>query len=271
MSKSLPILIDTANAQRKTTTTTIRTLPSKAKTPKPSDANNDGNDQKNPETQRPSSFIQPHSNHAHTENEQMTTTIRIQSTPSESSDNNHLSYDATEHHHHSTKYNQHEYNNKNNNNNNRRHQITTKPLYDAQQMSLHDERNRATDTQIHEPNGGKVNDVNLMHGIISSSPRDAAKITSSLPSAAAIPKIRHTDIQTMLSVFCMTMVVVCLVICTIVSLRHRSRKSNKHCDKSNLISSNSSVSCSSTTSIDDCEMDFNSSTLCITQTTAIHV
>lgn len=60
--------------------------------------------------------------------------------------------------------------------------------------------------------------------------------------------------------------IVILVICIIVSIRRR-RKMDAHCDKTNLISN--SVS---TTSINDCEMDFNHDTsTCIAYTTVIHV
>lgn len=60
--------------------------------------------------------------------------------------------------------------------------------------------------------------------------------------------------------------IVILVICIIVSIRRR-RKMDAHCDKTNLISNSAS-----TTSINDCEMDFNHDTsTCIAYTTVIHV
>lgn len=79
------------------------------------------------------------------------------------------------------------------------------------------------------------------------------------PSKSKSWKIKHIQIETTLTVFCLFILITALVICTIFSLKY-NRKLTKQCDKANLISNS------------ECEMDFNSSTTSIiSQTTAMHV
>lgn len=277
MSKSLPIVIDTTAASMGTTIATASTKLSEAKRrPEaaihlPSDASVEmekGNDEK--EKEGPPSSLQPHSNQAKV----ATATAKTASTQP-NSDNNHRQHDETEAiasiTRHQNDQKQHEYNND--------YQITAKPLYDAaaaaaaiamakplEVTQTAHQMNRMHDG-IAEKAGKNDDDMeNSVHGTLTTS-RDAAKLSKTMSPSTA-PKIRHTDIETMLTILCVLVLAVTLVICMIVSVRQRM-KSNKYCDKTNLISS--SASCSSTNSINDCEMDFNGSTTSIAQMTAIHV
>lgn len=270
MSKSLPILIDTSVSTTAATvlTSTVKssTAP-KRKRPEALIASMGHTNDIEPgqavtEKDGPPSSLQPHSNQAATK------VVTTKPTPTEAyknRDNNHRQHDETEAIASITRQlndqKQHEYNND--------YQITAKPLYDAQhQMSMHDGIvvEKATgendDNDDDDVDNGKMNSV---HGILTTS-RDAAKLSKLSPSNAA--KITHTHIETVLTVLCILVIAVTLVICMVVSMRQRL-KSNMHCDKTNLISS--SASCSSTTSINDCEMDFNGSTTSIASMTAIHV
>lgn len=285
MSKSLPILIDTTTASTTatiTTSTPFSSLSSKpnrrpeALIPSPFDdasvetGKNVAKKRRPPSPSTSSSSLQSHLNHA---NVATTTTKTL--AHANSIDNNHdRQHDETEaiasitrqqndQKQQQQRQQQHEYNND--------YQITAKPLYDAHQMSMHD--------GIATKAGKNDNDMKniIVHGTLTAS-RDAAKLSkipssslSSLSSSSKTVKITHTDIETMLTVVLLVLVLIVavLVIYTVVSMRQRI-KSNKHCDKTNLISS--SASCSSTTSINDCEMDFNGSTASsIAQLTAIHV
>lgn len=250
MSKSLPILIDTTTASTKATiTASTKSLERKRRPEALIPSLGDTSVEKGKdvtEKDGPPSSLQPHSNQAKV--------VTAKTTPTHAnSDNNHRQHDETEAIASITRQQnyqkQHEYNND--------YQITAKPLYDAHQMSMHDGI---------VLKASKNDDMkNSVHGTLTTS-RDAAKLSKMSPSTA---KITHTDIEIMLTVLCVLVLAVTLVICMAVPLRQRI-KSNKHCDKTNLISS--SASCrSSTTSINDCEMDFNGSTASISQMTAIHV
>lgn len=283
MSKSLPILIDTTAALSKaaittTTTSTKSSLESelsgrpKAVIPSDNDdaseekGNSDGAERPPPPPPLPS-LLKPHS--------KLTTTKTAAPTPSsmptaqddvdDNNNNNQRVHDETEAiasiTRHRNNQKQHEYNND--------YQITAKPLYDAHQISMHDKDDGGV-VKAGKNNNDKENSV---HSILTTS-GDAAKLSKMSPSngaTAAVTKITHNDIETVLSLMCAFALVVTLVICMIVSVRQRIKSNTKHCDKTNLISS--SASCSSTTSINDCEMDFNGSTTSIAcaQMTAIHV
>lgn len=297
MSKSLPILIDTTAASTTVTvtTTTKTAAPSLASSKQnrrpealiPSPVNDASVEMgKNVAEKRrpPSPSLQSHLNHANV----VPTIAATATTPAQPNgiDNNHdRQHDETEaiasitrqqnDQKQQQRQQQHEYNND--------YQITTKPLYDAHQMSMHD--SIATKVDGKNDNDDTKSNI-IVHGTLTAS-RDAAKLSkissssslsssSTLSSSSKTVKITHTDIETMLTVvlLALVLIVAVLVIYTVVSMRQRI-KSNKHCDKTNLISS--SASCSSTTSINDCEMDFNGSTASsspsssIAQLTAIHV
>lgn len=259
MSKSLPILIDTATASMKATiTASTKSSVLKRRPEALISSLGDTNIEKGKDVTKkdgpPSSSLQPHSNQA--------TVVTAKTTPTQAnSDNNHRQYDETEaiasitrqQNYQKQQQQQHEYNND--------YQITAKPLYDAHQMSsMHD--GIVVKAGKNDDNDNDM--MNNVHGTLTTS-RDAAKLSKISPSTA---KITHAHIEIMLTVLCVLVVAVTLVICMAVPLRQRI-KSNKHCDKTNLISS--SASCSSSTSINDCEMDFNGSTASIAQMTAIHV
>lgn len=299
MSKSLPILIDTTAAATTVTVTTTA-----AATAAPSSASSKQNRRpealipspvngasvemgKNVAEKRrpPSPSLQSHLNHA---NVVSTIAAATATTPAQANgiDNNHdRQHDETEaiasitrqQKNDQKQQQQHEYNND--------YQITTKPLYDAHQMSMHDSIAAKVDGKNDNGDDDMKSNI-IVHGTLTAS-RDAAKLSkispssslsssSTLSSSSKTVEITHTDIETMLTVvlLALVLIVAVLVIYTVVSMRQRI-KSNKHCDKTNLISS--SASCSSTTSINDCEMDFNGSTASsspspsIAQLTAIHV
>lgn len=283
MSKSLPILIDTTTALTKatattttsTTTTTMSSLESESsERPEAVISSNNaasGGEKGTDRAERPPpSLLQPHSKLVTTKTAPTPSTpANNDATAAAADDDNHRLLLHREHDEteaiasitrHQNYQKQHEYNND--------YQITAKPLYDAHQMSMHhnDNSNDDVDDSIIEKAGKNRDDKQYrVHGTLTTS-RDAAKLSKTLPSTA---KITHNDIETVLSLWCAFVLVVILVICTVVSVRQRIKSNKKHCDKTNLISS--SASCSSTTSINDCEMDFNGSTTSIAQMTAIHV
>lgn len=305
MSKSLPILIDTTAASTTVTVTTTTMSSPSSSSSSPSQQNrrpealipsptfddasvemgkNAAENRRPPSPSSASSSspsLQSHLNHAN-----VVTIIATATTPAHANtiDNNHdRQYDETEaiasitrqqndQKRQQQQQQQHEYNND--------YQITAKPLYDdAHQISMHD----GIATKVVGKTDNDVKNNIIVHGTLTAS-RDAAKLSkissssslssSSMSSSSKTVKITHTDIETMLTVVLLVLVLIVavLVIYTVASVRQRI-KSNKHCDKTNLISS--SASCSSTTSINDCEMDFNGSTasssLSIAQLTAIHV
>lgn len=287
MSKSLPILIDTTAALTKaaiatTTTTTKSSLESessgrpKAVIPSNNDdaseekGNSDGAERPPPPPPLPS-LLKPHSKLATTKTAAAPTPSSVPTAQDDVDDNNNHGEDGETEAiasitRHRSNQKQHEYNND--------YQITAKPLYDAHQISMHDK----DDGGVAKAGKNNNDKENRVHSTLTTS-RDAAKLSKMSPSsgggaaaaAAAVTKITHNDIETVLSLMCAFALVVTLVICMIVSVRQRIKSNKKHCDKTNLISS--SASCSSTTSINDCEMDFNGSTtsMACAQMTAIHV
>lgn len=94
--------------------------------------------------------------------------------------------------------------------------------------------------------------------------------TAAKPTKTKPWKIKHILIETSLTALCVFFLIIALVICTIFSWKQTTHRmstavsaasSNHYCDKSNLISSSS-----------ECEMDFNSSTTSIiSQSTVMHV
>lgn len=296
MSKSLPILIDTTAASTTATVTTTTAAATALSSPTskqnrrpealiPSPVNGASvemsknvAEKRRPPSQSSSPSLQSHLNHANVV-PMIAAGAATTTTPAHANgiDNNHdRQHDETEaiasitrqHNDQKQQQQQHEYNND--------YQITTKPLYDAHQMSMHD----SIATKVDGKNDNNDMESNsIVHGTLTAS-RDAAKLSkissswssSSTLSSSKTAKITHTHIETMLTVvlLALVLIVAVLVIYTVASMRQRI-KSNKHCDKTNLISS--SASCSSTTSINDCEMDFNGSTASssIAQLTAIHV
>lgn len=94
-----------------------------------------------------------------------------------------------------------------------------------------------------------------------------AAATVAKPTKPKHWKIKHILIETSLTALCMFFLIIALVICTIFSWKQTANRmstatsSNHYCDKSNLIRSTS-----------ECEMDFNSSTTSIiSHTTVMHV
>ncbi|XP_055297537.1 uncharacterized protein LOC129566045 isoform X2 [Sitodiplosis mosellana] len=276
MSKSLPILIDTTTALTKaaitTTTTTTKSSLESESSGRPEAVipsnNDDASEEKgnNDRAERPPpSLLQPHSKLATTKTAAPTPLTPTAQATDDVDDNNHghREYDETEAivsiTRHRNYQKQHEYNND--------YQITAKPLYNAHQTSMHNGDDGVVEKAGKNDNNNVNEKENRVHGTLTTS-RDAAKLSKTSPSTA---KITHNDIETVLSLVCVFVLVVTLVICTIVSVRQRIKSNKKHCDKTNLISS--SASSSSTTSINDCEMDFNGSTTSIAyaQMTAIHV
>lgn len=265
MSKSLPILIDTTTASTKATiTTTTMTTTMKSESRRRPEAvipSSDASVEKGKDAAEnegpPPSSLQPHSNHANVLTAKTASMAKALATAQPTNDNNHRQHDETEAiasiTQHQNYQKQHECNND--------YQITAKPLHDAHQVSIHDD---GIVVKAGKNDNVDITKLNSMHGTLTTS-RDVAKLSKMSPSTA---KIMHNDIESVLTAFGALILIVTLVICTIVSLRRRI-KSKKHCDKTNLI--NSSASCSSTTSINDCEMDFNGSTTSIAQMTAIHV
>ncbi|XP_031627356.1 uncharacterized protein LOC116343446 [Contarinia nasturtii] len=265
MSKSLPILIDTTMAFTKTTTKSSSESDLRRR-PEANGASIEkgkylAENERPPLSPSSSSSSSSASLQPHTKATKTTTA----STAQANNDYNHETEAIASIIRHQNYQKQHEYNND--------YQITAKPLYNAHhQMKVHAAASAAAggdddDVGIVEKAGKNSDKVNSVHDTLTTS-RDAAKLSKTLPSSS-VTKITHTDIETMLTVFGVFVLVVTLVICTIVSVKQRIKSNKKYCDKTNLISSNSS--CSSTTSINDCEMDFNGSTTSIEQMTAIHV
>lgn len=255
MSKSKQVLIDTTNAQTKTTIATMSSLATTTKTEISTPIQSDTKTHNEAEKSQPSSSLRPHTNHGKDDENMKRPTIE---STIRQSDYSHRQYDETQVIANIKQKKQYERNNI------QHYEITTKPLmYNTHQLMLqHDNRH---DDVVDIPSNNKKNDGTL------STFRNTPKLSKSIPSTpktSFTTKIKHTDIETTLFVFCVLIIIVTLVICTIVLVRNR-RKTNKYCDKTNLISS--SASCSSTTSINDCEMDFNRSTTCIAYSTAIHV
>lgn len=255
MSKSKQVLIDTTNAQSKTTITTMPSLATTTKAGISTPIQSDTKTHNEAEKTQPSSYLRPHTNHGKDDENMKRPTIE---STIRQSDYNHRQHDETQVIVDSIQKKQYERNNIHH------YEITTKPLmYNAQQLMLqHDNRH---DDVVDIPSNNKKNDGTL------STFRNAPKISKSIPPSSKTSfttKIKHQDIETTLFVFCVLIIFVTLVICTIILVRNR-RKTNKYCDKANLIGS--SASCSSTTSINDCGMDFNRSTTCIAYSTAIHV
>lgn len=95
----------------------------------------------------------------------------------------------------------------------------------------------------------------------------AAVATAAKPTKTKPWKIKHILIETSLTALCVFFLIIALVICTVFSWKQTTNRtstatsSNHYCDKSNLISRSS-----------ECEMDFNSSTTSIvSQSTVMHV
>lgn len=140
----------------------------------------------------------------------------------------------------------------------RNYEITTKS-YGVQQFILGD--NRINDVGAISPNDKHSDDTQITY-------RTSSKFTKSMehhqrPSSA---RILHPILRGTFYALSILIVIVILVIYIIVAIRKR-RKIDAHCDKANLISNNAS-----TTSINDCGMDFNHDTsTSIAYTTVIHV
>lgn len=95
----------------------------------------------------------------------------------------------------------------------------------------------------------------------------AGAATAAKPTKTKPWKIKHILIETSLTALFVFFLIIALVTCTIFSWKQTTHRmstatsSNHYCDKSNLISSSS-----------ECEMDFNSSTTSIiSQSTVMHV
>lgn len=276
MSKSSPILIDTTTALTKTTITPTKTTTKSSSESELSrrleasvEKGKYTTENKRPPSSSTAASLQPHTKTTKTA---MASRMASTSTVRSSNGYNHETASIGSIIQHQNYQKQHEYNND--------YQITTKPLYNAHQMKMHGSKSnggaavaaKATDDDDDDgivENAGKNTDKmnSGVHGILTTS-RDAAKLSKTLPSSSAT-KITHNDIETVLTIFGVFILVVTLVICTIVSAKQRIKSNKKHCDKTNLISNSSS--CSSTNSINDCEMDFNGSTTSIDQMTTIHV
>lgn len=258
MSKSLPVLIDTTNAQLKTATTP---LPMSTTSPLPKFMPT--HDFSHPQQVHSSAEIQvekfatseqPHSSGTSVETERQpiidTTTSRTNNLYNHNNERhpdnaqNTIEYELPA----AARTQQH-----------RNYEITTKS-YSVQQLILGD--NRINDVVVISPNDKHSDDTQITY-------RMSSKFTKSMehhqrPSHATL---LHPAMRSIFYTLSILIVIVILVIYVIVAIRKR-RKIDAHCDKTNLISNNAS-----TTSINDCGMDFNHDTTstCIAYTTVIHV
>lgn len=287
MSKSLPVLIDTTNAQSKTTALTTPIPPASSTSSSSSSLSPKFTpkhviskfDQLHPTAKQPA--------------EKSETIFKPQygATSAETTKQPIIEYTTNS-------YTNNHHNPYNNNNNDERHRdstqdsvrSTTPPLslppqkkhnyeittksYSIQQFILPD--NQINDVFVNSPNDKRLDDTQITY-------QTSAKLTKTMqldqqhhqllqqqrhhhyqgPSNA---RNAHPISRSAFYACSVLIVIVILVISLVLSIRKR-RKLDAHCDKTNLISNSAS-----TTSINDCEMDFNHDTsTCIAYTTIIHV